>query len=70
MQSPLYTEPEALNRLKLQRRELGGLLDVGLLAPVARDPLASPYTPLKPSIACLPKRSENGSPMPYGGISI
>ena len=37
MQPPLYTEPEVLKRLKLQIRELDGLLDVGLLAPVARD---------------------------------
>jgi hypothetical protein len=36
MQPPLYDEHEVLKRLKVQRRELAGLLDVGLIAPVAR----------------------------------
>jgi hypothetical protein len=42
MQPPLYTEPEVLKRLRLQIRELGGLLDIGLVAPVARDSAGQP----------------------------
>ena len=42
MQPPLYYEIEVLKRLKLQRRELEGLLGIGILAPVARDSAGQP----------------------------
>jgi hypothetical protein len=42
MPPPLYDEYEVLKRLKLQPRELHGLLDIGVLAPVARGPSGQP----------------------------
>ena len=42
MQPLLYTELEVLKRLKLQRRELQELLDIGLVAPVARASAGQP----------------------------